>query len=99
VSAVLALTSLTGLFVGGAVYEDAVAASVLAELHSLRQLEVCDAPQLTDQGLLACAALTGLTRLCVLCCGLSGAMPTYLEGNDPLYGEGCFLLREQVGGR
>jgi hypothetical protein len=79
VSALLALTGLTGLFVGGDVYDDAVAANALAQLRSLRELEVCDAPQLTDQGLLACAALTRLTRLVVLCCGLSDVMPTYLH--------------------
>jgi hypothetical protein len=104
VSALLALTALTGLFVGGDVYDYAVAANVLAQLRSLKELCVCDAPEFTDQGLLACAALTRLTHLCVLCCGLSEVMPTYLGGDKVTDDdgfvddeEGCLLLWEQVG--
>jgi hypothetical protein len=95
VSALLRLTAVTGLYIGGEVYDDDVAVSVLAEMGSLRELAVCDAPQLTDQGLLALTALTNLRQLCVLCCGLSNAMPTYLNGrrtteDDEL--EGYFMI-------
>ncbi|WIA40297.1 hypothetical protein OEZ86_013668 [Tetradesmus obliquus] len=76
----LFLIALTALYVGGEVWDDAVAVSVLAELKSLQEMGVCDAPQLTDQGLLAFAALTGLTKLCLLSCGLGEAMPRYLNG-------------------
>ncbi|WIA20013.1 hypothetical protein OEZ85_005883 [Tetradesmus obliquus] len=36
--------------------------------------------RLTDQGLLKFAALTRLTKLCLLCCGLGEALPRYLNG-------------------
>jgi mannose/fructose/N-acetylgalactosamine-specific phosphotransferase system component IIC len=74
VGGLLQLTALTGLFVGGAVWDDAVVESVLAGMTGLRQLEMCDAPDFTDQGLLALAALTNLTQLRVLHCGLSTAL-------------------------
>jgi hypothetical protein len=99
VSAVLRLTALTGLFVGGAVWDDAVAVSVLAGMSGLQQLELCDAPEFTDQGLLGLVDLTRLTKLGVLCCGLSDAMPTYLDGREVTEDdeqEGCFMLWAQV---
>jgi hypothetical protein len=98
VSALLRLTALTGLFVGGEVWNDAVCVSVLAGICGL---QLCDAPDFTDQGLLALSALTGLTKLGVLSCGLSAALPTFLDGcetTDEDEEEGCFLLWKQVGG-
>jgi hypothetical protein len=99
VSAVLRLTALTGLFVGGAVWDDAVPVSVLAGMSGLQQLELCDAPEFTDQGLLGLVDLTRLTKLGVLCCGLSDAMPTYLDEHEVTEDDeqqGCFMLWAQV---
>jgi hypothetical protein len=87
VSALLRLTALTGLFVGGDVWDDAVALGVLAGMSGLRELQLCDAPGFTDQALLALSALTGLTRLGTLHCGLSAALLTH----------GYFGLSTQVG--
>lgn len=57
----------------------------------MRELALCLAPQLTDQGLLGLAALTGLTKLRVLACpGLSAAIPRN-------FGRGCFLVFTKVG--
>jgi hypothetical protein len=104
VSALLRLTALTGLFVGGDVWDDAVAVAVVAEMHGLQQLELRDAPRLTDQGLLALSALTNLTQLRMLHCGLSEALPSfhheyYTPMRGPLpnkKGDCCLLAR--VGG-
>jgi hypothetical protein len=74
VSALLQLTALTGLLVGGDVWNDNVSVSVLAGMTGLRQLELCDAPGLSDQGLLALAALTNLTELRALHCGLTTSL-------------------------
>jgi hypothetical protein len=71
---VSALLRLTGLFVGGEVWDDGLAVSVLAGMSGLQQLQLCDAPDFTDQGLLALAALTGLTKLRLMNCGLSAAL-------------------------
>jgi hypothetical protein len=100
VSGLLQLTALTGLFVGGAVWDDAVVESVLAGMTGLRQLELCDAPGLTDEGLLALAALTNLTQLRVLHCGLSDAMPRYADGRMCSAGEdGYFTAAQEVCGQ
>jgi hypothetical protein len=64
VSALLRLTALTALYIGGEVIDDYVAVSVLADMSSLRVSAVCDASQLTYQGLLALTALTSLRQLC-----------------------------------
>jgi hypothetical protein len=96
----LRLTALTGLFVGGEVWDTEVALSVLAGMSGLRELQLCDAPDFTDEGLLALSALTGLTKLGVLSCGLSSALSTFLDGRkttDEDEEEGCFLLWKQVG--
>jgi hypothetical protein len=101
VSLLLRLTALTGLFVGGEVWDDDVAVSVLAGMSGLQELQLCDAPDFTDQGLLALAALTSLTKLGVLSCGISQALPTFLHGRettDEDEEEGGFLLWNQVGG-
>jgi hypothetical protein len=95
VSALLGLTALTGLFIGGEVYDDDVANSVLAEMSSLRELALCLAPQLTDQGLLGLAALTGLTvrQLEAACAGLLGDQCCHSKGRKWLlhcvYQGGC----------
>jgi hypothetical protein len=100
VSGLLQLTALTGLFVGGAVWDDAVVEGVLVGMTGLRQLELCDAPGLTDEGLLALAALTNLTQLCMLHCGLSDGMPRYVDGRECAAGEdGYFTARQEVGGQ
>jgi hypothetical protein len=101
VSALLRLTALTGLFVGGEVWDDNVAVSVLAGMSGLQELQLCDAPDFTDQGLLALVDLTRLTKLGVLSCALSEALPTFLDGRettDEDEEEGGFLLWKQVGG-
>jgi hypothetical protein len=100
VSALLRLTVLTRLFVGGAVWDDDVAVGVLAEMSGLRELHLCEAPNFTDKGLLALSALTGLTKLGVLSCRLSTELPTFLNGKataDEDEEEGCFMLWNQVG--
>jgi hypothetical protein len=102
VSALLRLTALTGLFVGGAVWDDDVAVAVLAEMSGLRELQLCDAPGFTDAGLLALSALTGLTKLGTLHCGLSTALLTpycrpglsWAEGGEE---NGSFRLSAEVG--
>jgi hypothetical protein len=101
VSPLLRLTALTGLFVGGEVWCDDVAVSVLAGMTGLQELQLCDAPGFTDNGLLALSALTGLTKLGVLSCQLSTALPTFFNGRettDEDEVEGCFLLWKQVCG-
>jgi hypothetical protein len=82
VSAVQALTALTGLFIGGVVWDDDAAVGVLAGMSWLRQLELYGSPQLTDNGLLALAALTGLTKLCMVNCGLGGGILSRAERTE-----------------
>jgi hypothetical protein len=99
VSALLRLTALTGLFVGGEVWADAIVSGVVAGMSGLQELQLCDAPDFTDEGLLALSALTGLTTLGVLSCQLSTDLPTFLDGHgttDEDEDEGCFLLWNQV---
>jgi hypothetical protein len=105
VSALLQLTALTGLFIGGAVWNNEVAVSVLAGMTRLQELQLCDAPGFTDEGLLALSALTCLTKLAVLSCKLSSTLPTFLNGiqtadehedDDEDEEEGCFMLWRQV---
>jgi hypothetical protein len=69
-----ALTALTGLLVSGeAVRDDAISAA-LAPLTRLQQLQIYQAPDMTDQGLLALSALRQLSKLAAWECGISKAV-------------------------
>jgi hypothetical protein len=69
-----ALTALTGLFVGGEAVSDDAISSALAPLTGLQRLQIYQAPDMTDQGLLALSALRQLTTLGASNCGISEAL-------------------------
>jgi hypothetical protein len=74
ISPLTALTALTGLCVAGeAVRDDAISAA-LAPLTRLQQLQIYQAPHMTDQGLHALAAFRQLTYLGACECGISKAL-------------------------
>jgi hypothetical protein len=74
VTPLAALTALTALFISGEAFTDGVISEVLAPLTQLQRLQIYNAPNMTDQGLLALSALRQLTVLGAWDCGISEAL-------------------------
>jgi hypothetical protein len=70
------LTALTQLCIGGDAIDSGMASNALAQLTGLKTLEVYASPGLNDLGLLELTALTSLTRLVAVYCGISEGLST-----------------------